>query len=115
MYGPPEVTEPPRPVVGALKQSDAALLIGMTVLLWIEAVQESLKSGRSGGSEFPWVSEDNFYRCMKIDYAGVWKTTKRVQSYFSKGRVAEITSPQSTNLVLEIGYPLLFEKEGSLV
>ena len=45
MYGPPEVTEPPRPVVGALKQSDAALLIGTTVLLWIEAVQESLKSG----------------------------------------------------------------------
>jgi leucyl aminopeptidase (aminopeptidase T) len=49
---------------------------------------------------------------MKIDYAEVWKTTKKVQSYFSKGRVAEITSPQDTNLVLEIGYPPLFERAG---
>jgi hypothetical protein len=45
MYGLPEVTEPPRPVICTLKQSDAALLIGTAGLLWTEAVQESLRSG----------------------------------------------------------------------
>ena len=44
MYGPPEVTNPPKPIGGALRDADAAYFIGTTGLIWTDAVQEALKS-----------------------------------------------------------------------
>ena len=111
MYGPPEVTNPPKPIGGALKDADAAYLIGTTGLIWTDAVQEALKNGCRMLTS-PGISEDNFVRCIMIDYEEVWKTTQRVQAFLAPGRKVKVTSPQGSNLTFEIGYRPWFERTG---
>jgi aminopeptidase len=111
MYGPPEITNPPKPIGGALKDADAAYLMGTTGLIWTDAVQEALKSGLRMLSS-PGLSEDNFVRCINIDYDEVWKTTKRVQDFFAKGKHVKLTSPQGSDLTFELKYPFFFDRNG---
>jgi aminopeptidase len=106
MYGPPEITNPPKPIGGALKDADAAYLMGTTGLIWTDAVQEALKSGCRMLTS-PGLSEDNFVRCIMIDYDEVWERTKRVQAFLSPGKHVKLTSPQGSDLTFEIGYPPL--------
>jgi len=115
MYGPPEVTNPPKPIRGALKDADAAYLIGTTGLIWTDAVQEALKNGCRMLTS-PGMSEDNFYRCIMIDYEAVWERTKRVHSYLVPGKHVRLTSPQGSNLTFEIGYrPLMRDEKAAKV
>lgn len=111
MYGPKEITEPPKPVAGALMKADAALLVGTTGILWTDAVQNALKQGTRILSA-PGISEDNFYRCVLIDYDQVWTVTKRIQDVLHKGEVLSVTSPQGTCFTAELAYPPRWDCDG---
>lgn len=111
MYGPQTVTEPPAPVAGALKEADAAYLIGTTGLVFTDAVRMALQSGTRILSS-PGISEDNFARCVMVDHNELWETTKRVQAYFTSGRNVSLTSPQGTDLTFQIAYHPLGERSG---
>jgi leucyl aminopeptidase (aminopeptidase T) len=111
MYGPKEVTEPPAPVAGAMRGADAAYLIGTTGLIFTDAAQEAMKNGTRILSS-PGISEDNFSRCVMIDHDELRKTTQRVQAYFSNGNQTRLTSPQGTDLMFELGYQPLTERNG---
>jgi leucyl aminopeptidase (aminopeptidase T) len=77
--------------------------MGTTGLIWTDAVQEALKSGCRMLTS-PGLSEDNFVRCIMIDYEKVWEITKRVQTFFTPGKHVKLTSPQGSDLTFEIGY-----------
>lgn len=111
MYGPKEITEPPGPVAGALKNADAAFLIGTTGLVFTTAVQEALDH-RTRVLSSPGMSEDNFARCVMVDHDALWETTKRVQRFFTNGRQCKLTSPQGTDLAFEIAFHPLGDRNG---
>ena len=110
MYGPPEVTNPPKPIGGALKDADAAYLIGTTGLIWTDAVQEALKNGCRMLTS-PGISEDNFVRCIMVDYEELNRITKRVQAFFTPGKHVKLSSPQGSDLTFEIGYSPLVRSD----
>ncbi len=113
MYGPREMTEPPKPVAGALAEADAGLLIGTTGIIWTDAGQNALKRGTRILSS-PGISEDNFYRCVSIDYDQVWKATKEIQEILLKGQYLTVTSPQGTDFVAELAYPPKWNCDGKV-
>lgn len=112
MYGPGEVSEPTKAVAGAIKGADAVYFIGTTGLIWSKAVQSALKSGTRILSS-PRMSEDNFVRCIMVDFEKIWETNKRVQAVLRKGAKARLTSPEGTDLTFEIGNPPIIDHNGT--
>lgn len=111
MYGPPSETDPPSAIKGLLEYSDAALLVGTTGIIWSEAAQNALRKGTRILSA-PGVSEDNFARCVCIDYDAVWASTRRIQDILTKGKSVTITSPQGTYFEAEPAYVPKWECDG---
>lgn len=112
MYGPGDISEPPKAVAGAIKGADAAYFIGTTGLIWSEAVQSALKGGTRILSS-PRMSEDNFVRCIMVDFEKIWETNGRVQPLLKKHAKARLTSPEGTDLTFEIGNPPVIDHNGT--
>ena len=94
-------SEPPRPVVEAMKNADVVIAPTSKSLTHTKARQEATKSGARIAS-MPGITEEMMSRTMSADYAKIEERSLRFRDLLSQGNEARLNTPAGTDLTFSI-------------
>lgn len=93
--------EPPRSIAEAMKTADAVFEYTSTSMTYTDAVLYARQAG-TRVMTMPMLTEEMFIRTVPVDLGRVRELTNRVADLLTTAKAARITSPQGTDLSIDI-------------
>ncbi|NOX38581.1 MAG: aminopeptidase [Calditrichaeota bacterium] len=93
--------EPPEPVAEMMKMVDVVIAPTRMSITHTNARRNACKAGTRVGT-MPGITEEVMIRTMRADYHRVARLTYQVRDILNKGKIAHLTSPKGTDIVIPI-------------